>query len=71
MYLMFLYIQQICLFLLIKLVLFIEMYVLRKLEYSARGKPPQNHSLLVRGERVSAIACMSAKRILDVKVVRR
>ena len=44
--------------------------MLRKQGYSVRGKPPQNHSLLVRGERVSAIACMSAMGILDVKVVK-
>ena len=37
--------------------------------YSARGRSPKNHSLLIRGERVSAIACMSMKGILDVKVV--
>ena len=37
---------------------------------SARGRAPQNHSLLIRGERVSAIACMSVKGILDVKVVK-
>ena len=38
--------------------------------YSIRGKPPQNHSLLVWGERISAIACMSAKGILDVKALK-
>ena len=38
---------------------------LRKHWYSARGKTPQNHLLL---EIVSAIACMSAKGILDVKM---
>ena len=44
--------------------------VLRKHGYSVRGKSPQSHSLLVRGERVSAIACMSVQGILDVKVVK-
>ena len=32
---------------------------LRKYGYSIRDKPALNHSLLVRGERISAIACMS------------
>lgn len=44
--------------------------ILRKYGYSLRGKPPCNHSLLVRGERVSAIACMSIQGILDVKIVK-
>jgi len=44
--------------------------MLHKHGYSARGRAPQNHSLLIRGERVSAIACMSVKGILDVKVVK-
>ena len=44
--------------------------LLRKYGYSVRGQPPQNHSLLARGERLSAIACMLAKGILDVKVVK-
>lgn len=40
---------------------------LRKYGYSLRGKPATKKSLLVRGERVSAIACMSMDGILDVK----
>ena len=40
---------------------------LRKYGYSLRGKPATRESLLVRGERVSAIACMSLNGILDVK----
>ena len=40
---------------------------LRKYGYSLRGKPATRESLLVRGERVSAIACMSLIGILDVK----
>ena len=32
--------------------------------------PPVNHSLRIRGERVSAIACMSAEGILDVKTLK-
>ena len=40
---------------------------LRKYGYSLRGKPVTTKSLLVRGERVSAIACMSMNGILDVK----
>ena len=43
---------------------------LRKYGYSVRGKPARNHSLLVRGERVSAVACMSVNGILDVKTVK-
>ncbi len=44
---------------------------LRKYGYSLCGKPAANHSLLVRGERISAIACMSVNGILDVKTVGR
>ena len=33
--------------------------LVRKRGYSMRGKPLRNHTLLVRGERVSAIACIS------------
>ena len=40
---------------------------LRRYAYSLRGKPATNHSLMVRGERVSAIACMSMSGLLDVK----
>ena len=43
---------------------------LRKYGYSLRGRPAIDHSLLVRGERVSAIACMSVNGLLDVKTVR-
>ena len=43
---------------------------LRKYGYSLRGKPLRNHTLLVRGERVSAIACISVAGLLDVKTVR-
>ena len=42
---------------------------LRKYGYSLRGKTPVNHALLVRGERVSAIACMSLAGLLDVKTI--
>ena len=42
---------------------------LRKYGYSLRGKTPQDHELLARGERISAIACMSVSGILDVKTV--
>ena len=44
-----------------------EEIVLRRYAYSLRGKPATNHSLMVRGERVSAIACMSMAGLLDVK----
>ena len=40
---------------------------IRKYGYSCRGKPLTTQKLLVRGERVSAIACMS---ILDVKTLK-
>ncbi len=40
-----------------------------KYGYSLRGKPAVNHSLLFRGERVSAISCMSINGILDVQMV--
>ena len=40
---------------------------LRKYGYGLRGKPATTKSLLVWGERVSAIACMSMNGILDVK----
>jgi len=42
---------------------------LLKYGYSLRGKTPVNHALLVRGERVSAIACMSLAGLLDVKTI--
>lgn len=42
---------------------------IRKYGYSIRGKPAVNHSLLFRGDRVSAISCMSINGILDVKTV--
>ena len=40
---------------------------LRKYGYSLRGKPITMEALLVRGERVTAIACMTINGILDVK----
>ena len=43
--------------------------LLCKYGYSKRDKSPKDHSLLVRGERVSAIACMSVNGILDVKAI--
>ena len=43
---------------------------LRKYAYSLRGKPAVQHCLLVRGVRISAIACMSTKGVIDVKTVR-
>ena len=44
--------------------------ILRKYGYSLRDKPPCSHSLLVRRERVSTIACMSVQGVLDVKIVK-
>ena len=43
---------------------------LRKYGYSMRGRPAVNHSLLVRGERISAIACISLHGLLVVKTVK-
>ena len=42
---------------------------LRKYGYSLRGKTPVSHALLVRGERASAIACMSNSGLLDVQTI--
>ena len=42
----------------------------RKFGYSMRGKPLVSHKLLVRGERVSAIACISIAGLLDVMTVK-
>jgi len=43
---------------------------MRKYGYSLRGMPLVSHQLLVRGERVSALAIISVNGLLDVKVVR-
>ena len=43
---------------------------LHKYGYSLRAESATDHSLLVRGERVSAIACLSVNRLLDVKTVK-
>lgn len=42
----------------------------RKYGYSIRGKPMKNQVLLTRGERISAIACISTAGLIDVKTVR-
>ena len=42
--------------------------LVRKYGYSMRGRPLRNHSFFVRGERVSAIACISMAGLLDVKI---
>ena len=44
--------------------------MLRKYSYSIRGKTPQNHTLLARGEHMSALAFMSVSGILDVSIVK-
>ena len=41
-----------------------------KYGYSIRGKPARVQRFLTRGERISAIACMSASGLLDVKTVK-
>ena len=41
---------------------------LRKFGYSVRGIPARQHAMFVRGQRVSAIAVMSIKGIIDVSV---
>ena len=43
---------------------------LRKYGYSMRGRLALNHSHLIRGERISAIACISLHGLLDVKTVK-
>ena len=43
--------------------------LVRKYGYSMRGRPLRNHSLFVRGERVSATACISMAGLLDVKTL--
>ena len=43
---------------------------LRKYGYSVRGKPPRCQKLLVRGQRISVIAAMTVRGILDLKIVR-
>ena len=43
--------------------------LVRKHGYSMRGKPLRNPTLFVRGERVSAIACISMVGLLDVKII--
>ena len=43
--------------------------LLRKYGYSLRGMPAVSKSLFYRGERVSAITCMSINGILDAKIV--
>ena len=44
---------------------------LRKHGFSIRGKPAINITLLIRGERVSTIACMSVNGALDVKTLKQ
>ena len=44
--------------------------LIRKYGYSMRGKPLKTHSFFVRGERVSAIACISMAGLLDVKTLK-
>ena len=44
--------------------------LLRSHGYSIRGKPLRNHTLLVRGEHVSAIACISTAGLSDVKTAK-
>ena len=43
---------------------------IRKHGYSLKGKPLVSHELMVRGERISAIAFMSMNGMLDCKTVR-
>ena len=43
---------------------------LRKYGYSLRGKPAVHNTLLFRGERVSAISCISICGVLDVRIIR-
>ena len=41
---------------------------IRKHAYSIRGKPAKKHTLLIRGERISAISIMSEQGLLDTQV---
>ena len=43
--------------------------VLRRYDYSWRGKPAKAHRLLVHGEHISAVAFMSTRGVLDCNVV--
>ena len=43
---------------------------IRKYGYSIRGRPLKSYHLLSRGERVSAIACMSVNGLLDVETIK-
>ena len=43
---------------------------LRQYGYSLRGNTPTTHELLIRGERISAIACMSLYGLLNVEMFR-
>ena len=43
---------------------------IRKHGYSMRGKPLVSHKFLIRGERVSAIACISIAGLVDVMTVK-
>ena len=43
---------------------------IRKYGYSMRGKTPQKHTLLVRGEHVSGIGIISVNGLLDVSIVK-
>ena len=44
--------------------------LIRRYGYSLRGKPIQSQKWVLRGERVSAIACLSVAGLLDVKTVK-
>ena len=44
--------------------------VIRKYGYGLRGKPAKCQKLLVRGERISAIAAMTSCCVLDIQIVR-
>ena len=42
--------------------------LLRKYGYGLRGQPPQDHTLVLRGKRYSAIAVLSSEGVEDVHV---
>ena len=44
--------------------------LLRRKGYSIRGKPAVSHQLMVRGERVSVIAAISMKGLIDLQLCR-
>ena len=51
--------------------LYIKLELIEKMQYGyfLHGKPMRNHRLLMRGEWISVITCISTRGLLDVKIV--